>query len=167
MRKLVLISLLIAFLFSCNKETPKKDGCDIQRTLNENAAKLTITNGLWGTISSIEGDCMPVVPPATSNCTHCPVQRTIRIYPYTTTSQANGTAPLYDSFTTSVVAEVPTDAQGFFQVDIPAGHYSIAIVENGKLYVGTMDGQGGLCPVVFNGGTAMNVNIAMTYKAAF
>jgi hypothetical protein len=42
-----------------------------------------------------------------------------------------------------------TDNNRFFQVDIPAGYYSIAIIENGKLYANTREGQGGLCPFIF------------------
>jgi hypothetical protein len=62
------------------------------------------------------------------------------------------------------VAEVTTDETGFFQADIPSGHYSIFIVENGKLYAdnNTRDNQGGLCPFSYSTGT-ININLVLNY----
>ena len=72
----------------------------------------------------------------------------------------------FDSFNTQLVTQVDTDENGFFQVNIPAGHYSIVIVENGKLYANVRDGQGGLSPFLLTGGVK-NLNLYMTYKATF
>ncbi|HEV2832600.1 MAG TPA: hypothetical protein VGW31_11525, partial [Hanamia sp.] len=90
--------------------------------------------------------------------------RTIRIYAYTLQSQAtpqisNG---LYDSFITQLIKEVDTDDNGFFQIDIPAGHYTIVAVEKGKLYAFGFDGQGGLSPITYTGGK-QNVNLTLIY----
>jgi hypothetical protein len=156
-------------LFSCNKENVTENSCNIQQTYTDNANKVTITNGLWGTLSSMEGNCMPMVQPPGNSCTNCPVQRTVKIYQYTLFSQAipsGNSTYFFDSFNTQLVAQTDADQDGFFQVSIPAGHYTIAIVENGKLYANDGDGQGGLNPVTFSGGT-QKVNITMTYKAVF
>jgi hypothetical protein len=72
----------------------------------------------------------------------------------------------FDSFNTQLVTQVDTDENGFFQVNIPAGHYSIVIVENGKLYANVRDGQGGLSPFPLTDGVK-NLNLYMTYKATF
>ena len=72
----------------------------------------------------------------------------------------------YDSFSTQLIKEFDTDADGFFQVDIPAGRYTIVVVENGKLYPFGLDGQGGLSPISFSGGK-QNLNLTLTYKAVF
>ena len=169
MKKLLQFLLFSFTLLSCHKNNTPSTGCNIQQVYNDNAKKVTITNGVWGTVSSIEGNCMPTVPPSTSSCKNCPVKRTIVIYQYTlftnATPSINPTG-FYDSFNTSLVAQVDTDENGFFQINIPAGHYIIAIVENGKLYANSTDGQGGLNPFTFSNGI-LNVNVAMTYKVTF
>jgi hypothetical protein len=171
MKKIAGLCILILIAFSCHKDKSPKiaAGCDIQQVYIENAAKVTITDGIWGTLSSIEGDCMPVVQPGVSSCKNCPVKRTVRIYEYALLNNAtpSGTSTtFFDSFNTPLVAEVETDDNGFFQVSIPPGHYSVAIVEDGKLYVNGMDGQGGLCPFILPNGL-LKFNLAMTYKAVF
>lgn len=135
----------------------------------DNAKKLTITNGVWGTVSSMEGDCMPSVPTCNSCCRNCPIKRTIKIYQYTLIGDAATSDPntgFFDSFNTQLIAEADTDSNGFFQVDIKPGKYSIAVLENGKLYANTTDSIGGLNPFTLTTAT-QNVNLILTYKATF
>jgi hypothetical protein len=168
-------NLLFCFLFilvsSCHKDknAPTPTGCDIQQIYADNAKKVTITTGVWGTVSNVEGNCMPTVPACSNCCRTCPVQRTVKIYRYTLVSDGMTSDPykvFFDSFNTQLVKQIETDEKGFFQVEIPAGHYSIVIVENGKLYANIRDGQGGLSPCTVTTGT-VNTNLSMTYKAAF
>ena len=88
MKNIIGICLLSICLLSCKKHHCKEKSCDIQKTYTTNAGKVSIPNGIWGTISSIEGNCMPMVPPSSSTCKHCPVKRTVKIYEYTLRSQA-------------------------------------------------------------------------------
>ncbi len=169
MKRLFGLYIIATLFFSCHKDNATQTGCNMQQVYADNANKVTITNGIWGTVSSMEGDCMPTVPPSNSSCKNCPVQRTIKIYQYTLLSDAipsGNSSVFFDSFNTPLVTQTDTDENGFFQVDIPAGHYSIVVVENGKLYANGLDGQGGLCPFAFTSGK-QNVNIVMTYKAVF
>jgi hypothetical protein len=163
--------LFIFFFISCHKDSHNSTppSCNIQQVYVDNAKKVTITNGVWGTVSSVEGDCMPTVPAYNSCCRNCPVKRTIKIYQYTTLNDVVTSDPykaFFDSFTTQFVTQVDADENGFFQADIPAGHYTIVVVEDGKLYANTRDGQGGLSPFTFSSGTK-NVNLTITYKATF
>lgn len=166
------LCLSVLLLISCRKDNNNSttpNTCNIQQVYADNAKKVTITNGVWGTVSSVEGDCMPTVPACNSCCRNCPVQRTVKIYQYTTLSNAVTSDPykvFFDAFDTQLVAQVDTDENGFFQADIPAGNYSIAVVENGKLYANTRDAQGGLSPITFSSGIK-NANLTITYKAAF
>lgn len=169
MKKLIELCILSIGLFSCNKDNATQTSCDIQKIYIDNAAKVTITSGIWGTVSSMEGNCMPMIPPSTSTCKNCPVKRTVKIYEYTMPDQAtpsSNSTIFFDSFSTQLVAQVDTDDNGFFQTSIPAGHYTIVIIENGKLYAIGRDGQGGLSPITYSGGK-QNVNLTMTYKAVF
>lgn len=159
---------LLFAITSCHKENPNlSTGCDIQKVYADNAAKVTITNGVWGTVSSMEGNCMPVVQP--SSCKNCPVKRTVKIYQYTLISNAtpsNNSSIFFDSFNTALITQVETDANGFFQTTIPPGNYTIVVVENGKLYANGTDGQGGLSPFTATSGT-QKINLTMNYKAYF
>jgi len=163
------LSILTLLFLSCQKvEKSPAVHCDIQKVYAENASKVTITSGIWGTVAFMEGNCMPVVPPASSTCKTCPVKRTVRIYQYTTFHQAspqNGQS-FYDSFSTPLVKELNTDSNGFFQTELAPGNYTIVVVENGKLYASGFDGQGGISPVNFTGGK-QNANLTLTYKAVF
>jgi hypothetical protein len=171
MKTALSICLLILLLSGCNKDHNKEIPaiCNIEQVYSDNAKKVTITNGVWGTVSCIEGDCMPTVPACNSCCRNCPVKRTVKIYQYTTINDVvtnNPYGTFFDSFTTQLIVQVDTDENGFFQTDIPAGYYSIVVVENGKLYANTRDGQGGISPFILTTGTK-NVNLAMTYNATF
>src|SRR5262245_48942879 len=138
MYRYLALVLIITIIQSCHKKAGSNDDqytCDMQKVKAMNAGKVSITNGVWGTIAFTEGDCMPTMLPA-STCKTCAVKRTVRIYEYTTYQQAtpsNGSR-FFDSFSTNLIKEVETDDLGFFQTELPAGKYTIAIVENGKLY---------------------------------
>jgi hypothetical protein len=171
MKKFLGLFVFALLFISCHKKDGGKTegGCDMQQVYTGNAKKLTLTNGIWGTVSSVEGNCMPTVPASSSSCRSCPVQRTVKIYEYTLLKDAVSSDPykiFFDAFTTRLVAQGDTDDDGFFQADIPPGHYSIVVVEGGKLYANSRDGGGGLNPFTFMAGT-QNVNITMTYRAVF
>jgi hypothetical protein len=172
MKKLAGLLLMAAIIQGCHKQNPPP-GCDLQKTMTENTGKLTIPLGIWGTVYFTEGNCMPVIDPHTTTCKSCPVKRIVQIYAYTKTSQAlpypnHGT--LFDSFSTQLIKEVETDDQGFYQVSLPGGIYTVAIKENGKLYANGGDGQGGITPVEVGGPTKYgptNYNVNINYKASY
>jgi hypothetical protein len=179
MKKIISIVLLSLVFIGCKKndsvaETPVDEvlpnNCNIAQTYIANALKQTITNGVWGTVSFMQGNCMPIIDPATTTCKHCPVKRTVKIYAYTLRSNAvpSSLGPsFYDSFNTPLIAQVDTDAEGFYQVNIPAGQYTIVVVENGKLYANGGDGLGGINPVTIVNNSPQKANLVMTYKASF
>jgi hypothetical protein len=169
MRKLSGLFFVFVLFSSCKKEDLPQRECDMQKIYPDNAAKVTISDGIWGTVSSMEGNCMPMIAPSNSSCTHCPVKRTVKIYEYTLQSQATpsgNSGVFFDNFNTQLLAQAEADSYGFFQINIAPGKYTIAVVENGKLYANSRDGQGGLNPVNFSG-VKLNANIVMTHKAVF
>jgi hypothetical protein len=167
MKALISLFLVTLVVAGCEKER-QQASCDIRQAYEVNASKVNIANGLWGTLGFMEGNCMPVVSPTSTTCKTCPVRRTIRIYEYALRSQATQQSPgaFYESVSTQLIKEVTSDENGFFQTEVPAGQYSIMVVENGKLYANASDMQGGLNPVNFTGGR-QNVNLILTYKATF
>ena len=160
----------VIILAGCEKKNDAAKSCNIGVAYSDNQQKVTITSGVWGTISSIEGNCMPPVIPGEGSCTQCPVQRTVRIYEYTLRSEAvpatNPAGVFYNSFNTTLIKEIATDENGFYQTTLPPGQYSFVVMENGKIYANGSDGMGGLNPHNITEGLN-KVDIAMTYKAAF
>lgn len=177
MKSFLLTAGVLALLFqSCQKKAkdeqeetaPPVAACNIQKTYADNAAKVTIANGVWGTVAFMEGNCMPIIDPANTTCKTCPVKRKVRIYEYTTRSQAipqNATS-FYDALNTQLVKEIDTDDAGFFQTDLAAGTYTVVVIENGKFYAFGFDGTGGISPINYTGGK-QTVNLTLRYKAVF
>lgn len=169
MRNILQFSFIIFLFCGCQKDRTVKISCDMQQVYAANAKKVSVKSGVWGTVSFMEGNCMPTVESANGSCKNCPVERTLKIYQYTLSSNAQpsvNAVGFFDDFNTQLVAQVRSDKNGFFQVNLPMGHYSIAVVENGKLYVNSYDAQGGLNPFMVAGGIE-KVDISMTYKAVF
>jgi hypothetical protein len=172
MKNIITIFLMTVIASNCSKKDVKdntsKPPCDIQKTYSENSAKVTIKNGVWGTVSFMEGNCMPIIDPQTTTCKNCPVKRIVRIYQYTTENQAvkSGTISFYDSFSTQLVKQIETDDNGFFQTDLPAGKYTMVVIENGKLYTSSGDIYGGINPFTYSSGIE-KINFTITYKAYF
>lgn len=162
--------MLIAFaLQSCDKDKAMSRGYDMEKVYAENAEKVTITQGVWGTVSFTEGNCMPTAEPASSTCTTRPVQRIVKIYPYTLTVnavRADDSNVFFESINPQLIAETTADDNGFFQLALPDGKYSIAVVEDGKLYANGGDGNGGICPFTVSSGKT-NMNFPITYKAVY
>ncbi|RYY92689.1 MAG: hypothetical protein EOO11_20945 [Chitinophagaceae bacterium] len=175
MNKIALMLLGAVLLSACSKQRNHKDdggcmpgpvSCNMPAAYTANEAKRTIAQGLWGTLAFQEGNCMPIQDPANTTCRTCPVQRKLRIYPYTIMQHV---APIdgafYNGFPNSPVATVMPDAEGFFQVSLPDGRYSVLAEEGGKLYAFGWDAQGGVSPVTVAGIT--KANLTFTYRATF
>jgi hypothetical protein len=65
MRTVLSFCFFTILFISCHKDKSNSTlpvGCDIQKAYADNLGKVTIINGVWGTVSLAEGDCMPTVP---------------------------------------------------------------------------------------------------------
>jgi hypothetical protein len=145
--KAILLVLMLFCLVACEKDKKStvKEGCNMVEVLQQNSRKVTIGSGIWGTTSLRTGDCMPTTG-SSSTCSQCPVKREVRIYAYTTLPDAVQTPGTiaYDSFKTQLIKTVTSDEQGFFEAELPNGKYTVVLVENGKLYANSFDGNGGI-----------------------
>ena len=169
MKKLFFIAISSIFIFGCKKQHCERDLCNIEKVYADNETKVTLANGFWGTVSMMEGNCMPMVPPTGSSCKHCAVKRTLKVYDYTTLSQATpagNSTVFFLSLSTALITQVESDDAGFFQVNLPAGIYTVVVVEDGKLYAPLGDTNQGLNPVTVSAG-AKRFDVVMTYKAVF
>ncbi|AKD03502.1 hypothetical protein POKO110462_06080 [Pontibacter korlensis] len=133
-----------------------------ERLLLLNQDKVTITEGVAGTLTLIEGNCMPIID-ENSTCKEYPVKRSIKIYPYTTIQDVEQHDQKYYTINARPILTVSSDAEGFYQAKLPAGTYSVFVVEDGKLYANGIDGQGGINPVLVEPNKVSNFNLRLDY----
>jgi len=165
-----LILSVIMILASCKKAKEpsiEKVNADIQKDLLVNSGKVTITNGVWGTVSKKEGNCMPMIDVKNTSCTEYTIKREVRIYSYTPFSNAvpfNSSTVFFTSFNSQLIKSVITDEKGFFEANLPNGKYTIVMIEDGKLYANRFSGEGGISPVEVLNNKVM-ANLVLDYAA--
>lgn len=94
------------------------------------------TNTLEGKVSLVTGNCMPTIG-VNNNCKHSFVSRNIYIR---------------ESASGDLIKKVESDANGFYQVNLPLGTYSVFVEDGKKEYCNSFDGQGNACQVVIKTG---------------
>jgi len=147
--KFVFPLLLITLLISCENEIEQKTdrkNYNLEELFHLNNSKITIKQGIAGTLTMKEGNCMPMIGIG-GNCITFPVQRTIRVYEYTTLKEVKGHISSYDAVSSKLVGKTETDADGFYQIGLPPGKFSLFIMEKNKFYANGLDGQGGINPI--------------------
>lgn len=146
-----LLFLVFVLPLSCtNHDEPVRGDWDTLPELHDyNQGKITLEQGYAGTLILKEGNCMPMVGVGLpgNTCRSYPVKRTIRIYDYTLQEETEGDGPFFTLVNALLRERVTTDHEGFFQVELPPGNYSVFIEEAGKLYANLWDGQGGIHPI--------------------
>ncbi|TPE42629.1 hypothetical protein [Pontibacter mangrovi] len=144
------LTLSLFFVCGCSKEAdeavPGQWVNNTEELTQQNKQKITITQGITGTLTLKEGNCMPIIGP-NSTCKEYPVKRTVVVYPYTTLQEAEQTEHVYYKIDALPVLTVESDAEGFYQAKLSPGTYSVFILNDGKLFANSTDGQGGINPV--------------------
>jgi hypothetical protein len=137
---LVLFAILATVFYSCKKDPSTKEPVDYSKLV-------TIKQGLWGSCAYLTGDCE--LPVNANSCKSYPVKRTIYIYTLTFDSQAvRTTSPLfYNQINTQLIAQTQSDENGFYQIALLPGQYSLFIFEQNKYYCISTGGQLQLGPV--------------------
>lgn len=159
--------LLILLSTACKKDTPAPSQWtnNIEALIIHNDAKITISEGIAGTLTLMEGNCMPVIGP-NSTCKEYPVKRRIRIYDYTLMSQTtNDGATVFSQVFTDLKATADCDSEGFYQVKMLPGKYSLFIEEKGKLYANGLDGDGGINSLVVQPDNVSRANLKIIYAS--
>jgi|GEM_PF-803855 len=142
---------------------------NLKDRLTLNQQKVTITEGIWGTLLQREGDCMPKESLVYNwnRCRTFPVQREILVYEYTLwfedTELSSFSPTFFETVFTKLIAKTTCDKEGFFELALEPGKYSVFIRENGMLYADGGDGQGGVCPVVVEPDNVSEVALVLNY----
>lgn len=131
----------------------------IPELVAHNKAKTTITQGISGTLTFKTGNCMPgagIAPGGcvVGGCNEYPIRGKVSIYAYTLESNTvRDQEGYYTSISTPLIKTVHTDAEGFYQLSLPPGTYSVFLWHDSRLYANGSDGQGGIQPVTVSAGT--------------
>ncbi|ULQ55240.1 hypothetical protein KJS94_11360 [Flavihumibacter rivuli] len=169
MRKLLLLLTLLVSISSCDKKKQEAPaGCNVSSIEEGNKGRVSITQGVYGTIWFTEGNCMPGVG-GTPDCRTCPVSRELRIYEYTVMNDVELSTKgggFFSRFNTRLVATTRSDANGFFQLTLAPGTYTMAVVEDGLLYANRFDRGTGIFPISVGTGVSQE-DFPITYKAVF
>lgn len=158
MKKTILILALLPLLFACSKEAYDWTN-KIDKLQKHNKSKVSITEGIWGTLTQREGDWMPG---SDGNRKEFPTQREIAVYEYTTIKEIEG-HPSSCEVHTKLIATTTCDKEGFFELNLNPGKYSVFLKEKGKLYAISGDGAGGLCPVEVESSKVSELNLSVSY----
>ena len=161
MRSCTKICWMVCILLSSCDIFNFSDDDDLKRLIERNKEKITISTGFSGTLIMKEGNCMPGMP--RPGCKAFPVSRTIFIYEYTTKKSVVGIGPFYDTINSALVGHCIADNEGFFQISLHPGKYSIFIEENDKYYADISDGQGGINPVTVKSDSVSVIKLILDY----
>ncbi len=171
--------LVLAMCASCEKsDVNPGNGSrvhDLDSLIVRNLEKVTVDQGVTGTIIIQEGNCMPHVseePEPNPDCIIYTAKRTVYIYEYTTADQVVIDPELdlpyfFSHVETELVETVSSDADGFFEVALPPGTYSLFILEKDALYANLWDSQGGIQPVTVVPDEMASVVLKISHSAYF
>ena len=95
------------------------------------------------------------------------VARTIRIHELTHINQARLGDYLFGDIETPLVAEVETDGEGRFSIELPIGKYSLFTVEESGYFANIFDLDSYINPVEVKKGEWTEANILVNYEAAY
>jgi len=150
-RVVILLSLGVFLAVSCEnkKQQETQDWTNETEELRiHNESKISITEGIWGTLVKTEGNCMPVVVDyKNGTCKQYPVKREVVIYEYTKMNETSHEFTKFFEIYTKLVATTTCDEEGFFELALEPGEYSVFVREGEHLYANLFDGQGGIVPV--------------------
>jgi hypothetical protein len=160
LKSIIKIALLMFLSLLCLRCTNHKDLM---------GSKPTITQGFWGRVEFWEGDFMPRPPTEKSTGTITCVCRKILIYELTHYNQVHSVpenSAFFDRIFTSRVAITWSNAEGYYQIALPSGHYSLFVEENGLFYANRFD-DGDIQPVIVLPDSITRYDIKIDYKACY
>jgi hypothetical protein len=126
-----------------------------------------VTQGITGSVTLISGNQMPMkgrVPDLPKG-----IKATILIYEPTQLSQVQrvGTSPLYTAITTKRVALVETDSSGNFTISLPAGKYSVFILQGAVFYANLFDTENNIALFTVEANKLTNIRLSVNSAASY
>ncbi|HEY0135831.1 MAG TPA: hypothetical protein VGB85_17220 [Nannocystis sp.] len=125
-----------------------------------------ITEGIAGVICFWEGNFMSTLEPDERG-TVKPVPRTIEIHAPTRSADGVGGdgATFWGSVSTPLIATANSGDDGWFEVAVPPGTYSLLVRESGRLYANSFNGEGIIAPIEVTAGKVARTQFDINYRA--
>jgi hypothetical protein len=95
------------------------------------------------------------------------IAREIHIYELTKQSQASASDMFFDKIQTKRIAIAKSDDEGFFNISLAPGSYSVFVKEESGLFANLFDGDNHIYPVVVEAGKYNELVISVNYQAAY
>ena len=158
MKKIVLIALAMLSLMACENKEKKND-------VETPIEAPTITQGIYGQVRERYGNWQPVLDPNDKNRGYRPIVRDIYVYEYTTVKDFDQAYIdcLYpaDKMPKPLVATTTSKENGFYQIQLEPGKYSVFILDNGSMRANWDDENGGLQPVTIEEGSLLRFDLLL------
>jgi hypothetical protein len=168
-RALLLVCACFAFGLACDQEPTST----LIPEPNENI--IGISQGIYGKILFWEGDFMPMYPEDGTGGYIYPVMRDVCIFEAVLHEDIEwieveippgGYARLATDVPTELVKVVHSNKNGYFEVELPPGLYSIFVKEAGYFYANLTSG-GYVFPVEVREGKTSEIQFDITYMATY
>jgi len=164
--RVVYALILLSFvLLNCDdNDNPESWDCPGDERPATNEEKVTIGQGIWGDIWFWQGDFMPICPSGTVSA----VSRDVRIHTLTHLDDVEmvGYSAFYSDINSELVDSVWSTEDGFFEIGLDTGWYSIFVVEDSLLYANGFDGIGHIWPVHVSRDSVIGITFDITYLAS-
>ena len=126
-----------------------------------------VTQGITGSVTIASGNQMPMkgrVPELPKG-----LKTTVLIYVPTHISQVQriGTSPLYTAIATKQVASVETDSSGNFTISLPAGKYSVFILQGAAFYANLFDTENNIALFTVEANKLTNIRLSVNSAASY
>ena len=160
---MVILILSILLLNSCKDNSvnpvPLPPG-------NEN--KITIKQGVWGNVWFWEGNFMPGPDVSSYHGTITPAIRDIYIYEATHFSEVELIDNIFiQRINSRLIKKVTSDKDGFFEISLEPGVYSIFAKEDSVFWGNERNGVGILMPAEVDTNSVVKRQININYKAVY
>ena len=157
----ILFIVLCTFLIACDLEDSKGTFYP-----PDNEYKVTITQGVWGNVWFWEGNFMP----GSVSGKITPVIREIYIYEATRHDSVLidfERYPFIKEVNSNYFGKVISDKDGFYQVSLSPGKYSLFVKEDTLFYATILDADGHLMSVEVEANKVTKRQIDIDYKAYY
>ncbi len=157
MKKIVLIILAMLSLMACENKEKKND-------VETPIEAPTITQGIYGQVRERYGNWQPFRDPD-GTWGFRPIVRDIYVYEYTTIKDFDQLYIGYiypaDKMPKPLVATTTSKENGFYEIQLEPGKYSVFILDNGSMRANWDDENGGLQPVTIEEGSLLRFDLLL------
>ena len=126
-----------------------------------------ISTGVSGYVREATGNQMP--DPSRPLPEPAPLKAMVYIYELTPASQTEriGSSSIFRRVNTRLVDSVNSDSKGYYQVDLPAGIYSMFIKRDEGLFASISDDKNNINPFTVENGKVTRLDVVVNNKAAY